>query len=87
MARALFVALLYLVIRPALASGPPTPAELRLATWNMEWLLTPETSLSLRVLCAYFSIPNDDAHRAMPDVLRTLFHSVLRRVNPNEVIP
>ena len=29
-------------------------------------------SLSLRVLCAHFNIPSDGAHRAMPDVLRTV---------------
>lgn len=27
------------------------PAQLRIATWNLEWLLTPETSLALRVRC------------------------------------
>jgi endonuclease/exonuclease/phosphatase family metal-dependent hydrolase len=49
--RAFFVVLCCLLSTRASGAAPGSPQQLHLATWNLEWLLTPETSLRLRVRC------------------------------------
>lgn len=44
------LALLLLLAWPA-AAATRLPATVRLATWNLEWLMTPETTLQIRVRC------------------------------------
>lgn len=43
-------ALLLLLVLPAWAAAAP-PAKLKLATWNLEWLMTPQTQGELREAC------------------------------------
>src|SRR6185369_3972932 len=44
-------ALLLLLSGPASVRRAPAAEPLRLATWNMEWLLTPETEQAARLAC------------------------------------
>lgn len=42
------------------------PAELKLATWNLEWFMTPETLRALAPACLPREAPRDGARRAVP---------------------
>jgi endonuclease/exonuclease/phosphatase family metal-dependent hydrolase len=42
------------------------PAEIKIATWNLEWLMTPETVLALTPACLPRDAPRDGARRALP---------------------
>jgi endonuclease/exonuclease/phosphatase family metal-dependent hydrolase len=53
-----------LISGPAIAAG--RPAELKLATWNLEWLMTPETLRALTPACLPADAPRDGARRAVP---------------------
>jgi endonuclease/exonuclease/phosphatase family metal-dependent hydrolase len=44
----------------------PAPAELKIATWNLEWLMTPETLRALTPACLPRDAPRDGARRAVP---------------------
>ena len=42
------------------------PAELKLATWNLEWFMKPETLRALTPACTPADAPRDGARRAVP---------------------
>jgi len=57
----------------ALSASPPT---LKLATWNLEWFMRPETLRSLTPSCTPAEAPRDGAKRAVPcDVAHELARS------------
>ena len=43
-----------------------SPAELKIATWNLEWFMTPETLRALTPACLAADAPRDGARRAVP---------------------
>ena len=52
------------------------PAELKVATWNLEWFMTPETLRALTPACSPADAPRDGARRAVPcDVAHELARS------------
>ena len=52
------------------------PAELKIATWNLEWFMTPETLRALTPACTPADAPRDGARRAVPcDVAHELARS------------
>jgi endonuclease/exonuclease/phosphatase family metal-dependent hydrolase len=55
----------------AAASQPEAPAELKLATWNLEWFMTPATLRALTPTCTQSDAPRDATRRSIPcDVAR-----------------
>jgi endonuclease/exonuclease/phosphatase family metal-dependent hydrolase len=42
------------------------PAELKIATWNLEWFMTPETLRALTPACTPAGAPRDGARRSVP---------------------
>ena len=53
-----------------------TPAELKIATWNLEWFMAPETLRALTPACAARDAQRDGARRAIPcDVAHELGRS------------
>jgi len=42
------------------------PGELKIATWNLEWFMTPETLRALTPACTPADAPRDGARRAVP---------------------
>jgi len=69
---ALFVSLLL----PFVGSSHAAPAELKIATWNLEWFMTPETMRALTPACTPADAPRDGARRAVPcDVAHELARS------------
>jgi endonuclease/exonuclease/phosphatase family metal-dependent hydrolase len=60
----------------AASCGAATHASLKLATWNLEWLMTPETLRALTPACTPADAPRDGARRAVPcDVAHELGRS------------
>lgn len=63
----------------ALAAAAPlgaTPAQLKIATWNLEWFMTPETLRALTPACLPREAPRDGARRGVPcDVAQELARS------------
>jgi len=58
------------------AAAHAAPAELKLATWNLEWFMTPETLRALTPACTPNDAPRDGARRAVPcDVAHDLARS------------
>jgi endonuclease/exonuclease/phosphatase family metal-dependent hydrolase len=52
------------------------PAELKVATWNLEWFMTPETVRALTPACTPADAPRNGARRAVPcDVAHELARS------------
>ena len=52
------------------------PAELKIATWNLEWFMTPETLRALTPACAPADAPRDGQRRGVPcDVAHQLARS------------
>jgi endonuclease/exonuclease/phosphatase family metal-dependent hydrolase len=52
------------------------PAELKIATWNLEWFMTPETMRALTPACTPADAPRDGARRTVPcDVAHELARS------------
>jgi endonuclease/exonuclease/phosphatase family metal-dependent hydrolase len=52
------------------------PAELKIATWNLEWFMTPETLRALAPACTPADAPRDGARRSIPcDVAHELQRS------------
>jgi endonuclease/exonuclease/phosphatase family metal-dependent hydrolase len=52
------------------------PAELKIATWNLEWFMTPETLRALTPGCTPVDAPRDGARRTVPcDVAHELARS------------
>ena len=61
---------------PALAAAPA--GTLKLATWNLEWFLQPETFAALKRSCASNDAERRSAQRQLPcDVARTLERSAV----------
>lgn len=48
------------------AACPAAEAELKIATWNLEWFMTPETLRALTPACLPADAPRDGARRAVP---------------------
>jgi endonuclease/exonuclease/phosphatase family metal-dependent hydrolase len=66
--------LLLLMSLDSLAVG--APADLKIATWNLEWFMTPETLRDLTPACMPADAPRDGARRAVPcDVAHELARS------------
>src|SRR3954469_19881923 len=59
-------ALVALLCASAAQSVSPAPATLKLATWNLEWFMRPETLRSLAPSCTPAEAPRDGAKRAVP---------------------
>jgi endonuclease/exonuclease/phosphatase family metal-dependent hydrolase len=58
------------------AAPAATPAQLKIATWNLEWFMTPETLRALTPACLPADTPRDGARRAVPcDVAHELARS------------
>src|SRR3954464_7027221 len=52
------------------------PAELKIATWNLEWFMKPETVRALTPACTPADAPRDGTRRAIPcDVAHELARS------------
>jgi endonuclease/exonuclease/phosphatase family metal-dependent hydrolase len=52
------------------------PTELKIATWNLEWFMKPETMRALTPACTPADAPRDGAHRSVPcDVANELKRS------------
>ena len=52
------------------------PAELKIATWNLEWFMTPETLRALTPECTQADTPRDGTRRSVPcDVAHELVRS------------
>jgi endonuclease/exonuclease/phosphatase family metal-dependent hydrolase len=68
------LAMLWLTGMAAQAANPPR--EIKVATWNLEWFLTPETLRALTPACLPPETPRDGARRAIPcDVAAKLARS------------
>src|SRR5215510_10947441 len=64
------------LLLPFAASSHAAPAELKIATWNLEWFMTPETLRALTPACTPADAPRDGARRAVPcDVAHELARS------------
>jgi endonuclease/exonuclease/phosphatase family metal-dependent hydrolase len=60
----------------ALAASSPASKTIKLATWNLEWFMTPETLRALTPACTPRDAPRDGARRAVPcDVAHELARS------------
>jgi len=59
------VATLLVLFSSAAAPASP-PQELKLATWNLEWFMKPETLRALTPACMPADAPRDGARRAVP---------------------
>ena len=58
------------------SGAAPIPVELKIATWNLEWFMTPETMRALTPACTPADAPRDGARRALPcDVAHQLARS------------
>src|SRR5512132_3191572 len=78
MLRALLFTLLLLgAVSGASAAVPGgTPSQLKIATWNLEWFMTPETLRALTPACTPRDAPRDGARRSLPcDVAYELVRS------------
>jgi endonuclease/exonuclease/phosphatase family metal-dependent hydrolase len=51
---------------PAFAFAAEIPAEIKIATWNLEWFMKPETLRALTPACAPRDAPRDGARRGVP---------------------
>ena len=71
--RAIFFSLGFTI---AANCGNAAPAELKIATWNLEWFMKPETLRALTPACTPRDAPRDGARRAIPcDVAHELARS------------
>lgn len=60
----------------AAAAGASAPRELKIATWNLEWFMAPQTLRALTPTCLPRNAPRDGARRAVPcDVAAQLVRS------------
>src|SRR5688572_31281623 len=57
------LACLCLLIAPVAHAAP---AQIKIATWNLEWFMTPETLRALTPACLPSDAPRDGARRALP---------------------
>jgi len=74
--RKFFLAAALLSAVSSFAGATRIPAELKLATWNLEWFMQPETLRALTPACTPADAPRDGARRAVPcDVAHELLRS------------
>lgn len=66
MTRRAFPWLALLLATTAMATAAAAPAQLKLATWNLEWFMTPETLRALTPACLPADAPRDGVRRAVP---------------------
>src|SRR5690349_1375909 len=59
-------AFLPMLLVMAAAVARSAPAELKIATWNLEWFMTPETLRALTPACLAADAPRDGVRRAVP---------------------
>jgi endonuclease/exonuclease/phosphatase family metal-dependent hydrolase len=59
-------AALLISLFPVASLAMAAPAELKIATWNLEWFMTPETLRALTPTCTPADAPRDGARRAVP---------------------
>jgi endonuclease/exonuclease/phosphatase family metal-dependent hydrolase len=59
-------AVLLLASTAGAGANAGTPREIKIATWNLEWFMTPETLRALRPACLPADAPRDGARRAVP---------------------
>jgi endonuclease/exonuclease/phosphatase family metal-dependent hydrolase len=70
------ILLLSSFLLPGAGATAGTPAHLKLATWNLEWFMTPETLRALTPACLPRDAPRDGARRGVPcDVAHELARS------------
>ena len=50
----------------AASAAAGSPSDIKIATWNLEWLMTPETVRALTANCLPKDAPRDGARRALP---------------------
>jgi endonuclease/exonuclease/phosphatase family metal-dependent hydrolase len=71
--RATLLAALWLTFA---STAHAAPAQLKIATWNLEWFMTPETLRALTPACSPADAPRDGSRRAVPcDVAHELARS------------
>jgi endonuclease/exonuclease/phosphatase family metal-dependent hydrolase len=74
--KSLSLPLLTLVLAAAAPAATHAPSQLKIATWNLEWFMTPETLRALTPACLPADSPRDGARRAVPcDVAHELARS------------
>jgi endonuclease/exonuclease/phosphatase family metal-dependent hydrolase len=72
----LLFALCVVMVTGHARAAPHSPSELKLATWNLEWFMQPETVRALGPACTPRDAPRDGARRALPcDVAHELARS------------
>jgi endonuclease/exonuclease/phosphatase family metal-dependent hydrolase len=57
---------LLIMLAPVASLVFAAPAELKIATWNLEWFMTPETLRALTPACTPADAPRSGARRAVP---------------------
>lgn len=66
----------FFLLLVAASSGAASDPELKIATWNLEWFMQPETLRALTPACSPRDAPRDGARRAVPcDVAHELVRS------------
>jgi endonuclease/exonuclease/phosphatase family metal-dependent hydrolase len=64
------------LLTPLACLARDSPADLKIATWNLEWFMTPETLRALTPGCTPADAPRDGSRRAVPcDVAHELARS------------
>jgi endonuclease/exonuclease/phosphatase family metal-dependent hydrolase len=63
---ACFIFVTTLVTQAAHGAAHAPPREIKIATWNLEWFMTPETLRALAPACLAADAPRDGARRAVP---------------------
>ncbi|HEX5160971.1 MAG TPA: endonuclease/exonuclease/phosphatase family protein [Steroidobacteraceae bacterium] len=66
MPRTPLIAAILALLSPPAAHSSTTPRELKLATWNLEWFMAPETLRTLTPSCTAADAPRDGTRRSVP---------------------
>ena len=70
------VVLVFFLMMPLANLARSAPTDLKIATWNLEWFMTPETLRALTAECTPADAPRDGARRSVPcDVAHELARS------------
>jgi endonuclease/exonuclease/phosphatase family metal-dependent hydrolase len=59
-------AIFFVLATATCSAAPSAPAQIKIATWNLEWFMTPETLRALTPACLPADAPRDGARRAVP---------------------
>ena len=74
--RKVFLAATLICATATVTGATRTPVELKIATWNLEWFMRPETLRALTPACTPADAPRDGARRSVPcDVAHELVRS------------